>query len=462
MKKKITAFALLFVLLFISINIPTEAATTPSYYYLDGENHFVTKRNVTYEGTSIDLTETPALVIDGYNYVPVEKLISSISSLTGSYTSSSKKITLTYGSKTLVMTVGSTSATLNGSTITLTSSPLALKFSSSGNDVIYVPAKETASRIGLGYEYSNSGKMITFSSESITDDSFKATITLTRPSSVSKGTISCTDDYHNKRLVITMSGNQTTYYTNNAPSLPSGVTFTSSYSSSTGLTSLIFTTTSINGWKVKEDSSKIYIMNGTPTDMFKNVIVLDPGHGGSDPGACYGTTYKESEFNLGIVLAALECFEGNDDFKVYSTRLSNELPSGISKVWDRRTFANNLGADIFVSVHINSYTSSSATGTETLYNSSHNVSNSGGLSCLKLANIVQEYIQAATGFKNRGVKVDSSLSVLNSNNNPAVLTEIGFISNYTEASTMAANLDNYGEALYNAIVTASNQYPTGR
>ena len=71
MKKKITAFALLFVLLFISINIPTEAATTPSYYYLDGENHFVTKRNVTYEGTSIDLTETPALVIDGYNYVPV-------------------------------------------------------------------------------------------------------------------------------------------------------------------------------------------------------------------------------------------------------------------------------------------------------------------------------------------------------------------------------------------------------
>lgn len=460
--KKITAFIILFVLLFTNFHRSTIAATEPSFYYMDGDKHFVTRRSVSYEGKNLNLSDTPALVIDGYNYVPAERLISEIPVLTGTCSISSKKVTLNYNGNSLVMTAGDTSAVLNGSEITFTTAPVILRFTSNGSDVIYIPAKETAAYLELDYEYSNSDKMITFSNAApIQDNNFRATITLTRPSSVSKGSIKCVDDYHNTRLVITMSGDQTNYYASHKPSLPSGVTFSTSYSNSTGLTSLIFTTSSINGWKVKEDNSRIYIMNGLPTDMFKNVIVLDPGHGGSDPGACYGSTYKESEFNLAIVLAALSCFEGNSDYKVYSTRLSNTLPSCINKVWDRRVFANDLKADIFVSVHINSYNSSS-TGTETLYNSSNNVSNKGGLSCLQLANIVQNYIQASTGFKNRGVKVDSSLAVLNKNNNPAVLTEIGFISNYTEAKTMAANLDQYGEALYKAIIHASNQYPTGR
>ena len=81
---------------------------------------------------------------------------------------------------------------------------------------------------------------------------------------------------------------------------------------------------------------------------------------------------------------------------------------------------------------------------------------------LKFQFIVQRHVQAATGFKDRGIKVNTSLGVLNKNNNPAVLTEIGFISNYEEAKTMAANLDRYGEAVYEAIVEASTQYPTGR
>lgn len=457
--KKITAWTLLFALLFANLHITVEAAVDPTFYYLDGEKYFVIKRNVVYKEKTLNL-DTPALVIDGYNYIPAESLIANISALTGSCTSS--KVTLNYNGKSLVMTVGSSSATLNGSKVTLKNIPMAIKFSTNGSNVTYIPAKECADQLGLGYEYSNTGKKIVLSeSASSQDSSFKATITLSRPTSVKQGTITCTDDYHNKRLVITMSGNQTSYYNNQKPAMPSGVTFSTSYDSASGTTSLIFTTTAINGWKVKEDSSKIYIMNGIPTEMFKNVIVVDPGHGGTDPGATYGSIYKEADFNLDIVLSALKCFEGNSDYKVYSTRLSNTLPDGISKVWDRRAFANNLKADLFVSVHINSYAETS-TGTETLYNSSNNVSNVGGLSCLELANIVQKHVQAATGFKDRGVKVNTSLGVLNKNNNPAVLTEIGFISNYSEAKTMAANLDQYGEAVYEAIIEASTKYPSGR
>ncbi|MBE5955919.1 MAG: hypothetical protein E7253_05645 [Lachnospiraceae bacterium] len=469
MTKRIISFFTVFILLFVSNILPVSASST--YCYINGEKHFITQRNVYHNGQSISLASEPALVVEGYNYIPAKAFISQMADITYSYQSSSKKITITNTktSDVLILSLNSKTGTFNGKSITLSCAPVPVSFTSGGDYSVYIPAKDTASYMGLSYSYSNSGKKILYTSESgntMDDDNndytFKETITLSRPSTVSKGTISCTDDYHNKRLVITIPGNYTTFYNNNKPSLPSGVSFSHSYSSSTGKTSLIFITSSINGWRIKETSSKILIMNGKPTNMFKNVIVLDPGHGGSDPGACYGNLYKEADFTLGIVKAAARLFEQDNDYKVYCTRLSNTLPSGISKVWDRRTFANNLGADIFVSVHINSSTASSATGTETLYNSKHNVSNSGGLTCYKLASIVQTYIQAATGFKDRGVKVDSTLSVLLKNNNPAVLTEIGFISNLAEAKSMAANLDSYGEALYNAIVKASCDYPTGR
>lgn len=472
MTKKFFSFLIAFILLFTISG--TSVSASSSYCYISGKKHYITQRNVSYNGTTIDLGSEPALVIEGYNYVPAKALISKLSGISYSYDSSSKRITITSNNKadTLILSLNSTAGTFNGQGITLSCAPVPVSFTSGGDYSVYIPAKETASYIGLTYNYANTGKKISYTSTTDNNDTdldsdnndytFKATITLARPSTVSKGNISCTDDYHNKRMVITIPGNYTTFYNNNKPSLPSGVSFSHSYSSSTGKTSLIFTTSSINGWRVKETNSNILIMNGSPTKMFKNVIVLDPGHGGSDPGACYGNLYKEADFNLAIVKAAVKLFEKDNNYKVYSTRLSNTLPNGISRVWDRRAFANNVGSDLFVSVHINSYSDSAANGTETLYNSKHDVSNSGGLSCYNLASIVQKYMLAATGFRDRGIKVDSTLSVLNNNNNPAVLTEVGFISNLSEAKEMAANLDAYGEAIYKAIINACGDYPTGR
>jgi N-acetylmuramoyl-L-alanine amidase len=192
------------------------------------------------------------------------------------------------------------------------------------------------------------------------------------------------------------------------------------------------------------------------------VIVLDAGHGGSDSGAT-ANGYSEKDFTLSIVKAAKKYFDKNSDYKVYYTRLSDTYPS----LSERYTLANDVSADIFVSVHINDSDSSSAKGTETLYNPDRNKTSSAGLSCYKLATYVQKYVQASTGFSDRGIKerctrLSNGLAVLNNNNGPATLTEIGFISNSSEAKTMAANLSDYGKAVYDAIVYVSNQYPTNR
>ena len=90
------------------------------------------------------------------------------------------------------------------------------------------------------------------------------------------------------------------------------------------------------------------------------VVVLDPGHGGSDPGAANSKFgLKESDVNYKIAVYAKEELEKYEGVKVYLTRYA-DCPS----IYDRGEFAKNYNADLVVSIHINSSTSQSARGAE--------------------------------------------------------------------------------------------------
>lgn len=177
------------------------------------------------------------------------------------------------------------------------------------------------------------------------------------------------------------------------------------------------------------------------------VLVLDAGHGGIDSGAS-GYSYREKNLTLAIILAAKQCFDKNPNFKVYYTRTSDTYPS----LSDRSSLANNKNADLFISVHINS-ASSSATGTETLYNNSRlTATKKNNITSKQLAQAMQNAALDSTGFKNRGLVNRTGLWVLNKTKMPACLIEYGFISNRTEEKKMYANTSKYGKDLYNAIV----------
>ncbi len=183
--------------------------------------------------------------------------------------------------------------------------------------------------------------------------------------------------------------------------------------------------------------------------------MLDAGHGGSDSGAVsYG--YKEKNMTLKIVQEAKRYFDKDSSIKVYYTRLSDTYPS----LTERSDLANNVGADRFYSVHINS-AGSSATGTETLYNSKGYKSTS-GLTSYRWSSVIHPYIRSATGFKNRGLVNRTGLAVLRHTKTASTLTEIGFISNKSEAKKMNANLSNYGKAVYNSAVASFHKYPSKR
>lgn len=182
-------------------------------------------------------------------------------------------------------------------------------------------------------------------------------------------------------------------------------------------------------------------------------VVLDAGHGGSDSG-CSMYNIAEKNLNLAVVLAAKKRFDKDERFKVYYTRTLDTFPSLTS----RPKLANDVKAEIFISIHINegSPSSKTATGTETWYSEKRNAATAiGNLNSKDLANYIHNSMLKATGFPNRGLVKDyRNLCVLRETKMPACLVEVGFISKKAEALAMnnATNKDRYGDALYNGLV----------
>lgn len=95
------------------------------------------------------------------------------------------------------------------------------------------------------------------------------------------------------------------------------------------------------------------------------IVVLDPGHGGTDGGACRiydGTTIAEKDLNLKIAQACKQELETYKNVTVYMTRNSdNYLYSSrpVEELQARADYASNVGADLYVSLHINTASGSS-------------------------------------------------------------------------------------------------------
>jgi N-acetylmuramoyl-L-alanine amidase len=166
-------------------------------------------------------------------------------------------------------------------------------------------------------------------------------------------------------------------------------------------------------------------------------IVVDAGHGGKDTGAI-GNGVREKDLTLGISQKLAENLRADSKFDVVMTRESDMYPT----LPERVEIANGEKADLFISVHINSGPSS-AKGTETYYNTAKSKT---------YANTVHKYLIQATGFLDRKVRT-AGYYVIKNTKMPAILVEIGFISNPSEAQQMASEefQKRVADALYNGI-----------
>lgn len=174
----------------------------------------------------------------------------------------------------------------------------------------------------------------------------------------------------------------------------------------------------------------------------KKIVVLDAGHGGSDPGSNSITGKKEKAFNLALAQKVEKLLKKEKNIDVIMTR-SDDSTLGLK---DRSKIANNLNADIFVSMHGNNSTVGSPTGTETLYTRAESS---------KLAQTIHKYLVKATGLKDRGVKTQN-LSVTRETKMPAVLLEVGFLNNKNDESQMFS--EDFQNRVAEGIVSGIKEY----
>lgn len=169
----------------------------------------------------------------------------------------------------------------------------------------------------------------------------------------------------------------------------------------------------------------------------KGKIAIDPGHGGRDPGADGPSGLLEKDITLKVGLKVRALLESYG-YTVVMTRTTDTYVS----LQERCDIANNSGADLFVSIHNNSFSDPSANGTETFSYYSHDA---GG----QVARSIQSELVSALGLRNRGTKT-SDFYVLRNTNMPAALTELAFISNPREEALL--NTDDFQNKAAKAIV----------
>lgn len=170
-------------------------------------------------------------------------------------------------------------------------------------------------------------------------------------------------------------------------------------------------------------------------------VVIDAGHGGKDSGAISVSNKMEKTFTLAMASKVSELLKKESQVEVLMTRTDDTFVA----LDDRVAFANNQDADLFLSIHGNKYTASS-TGTETYYYRDES---------LDFANVIHKYAVKGTGFPDRGIRKEP-FRVIKGTTMPAVLVEVGYLSNKNDEQQMYDDAFQYQVAA--SLVAAIKEY----
>ncbi|MBQ3180006.1 MAG: N-acetylmuramoyl-L-alanine amidase [Firmicutes bacterium] len=172
-------------------------------------------------------------------------------------------------------------------------------------------------------------------------------------------------------------------------------------------------------------------------------VVIDAGHGGSDPGT-NGGGYEEKTVTLAVSLLVQDRLE-DAGYEVVMSRTEDEYP----ELLERAALTVDYDAPVFVSIHCNAAENiPGANGIETY-------AAPGDADDAELAGCIQTALITATEARDRGVKT-SSLVVLTKNAAPACLVEIGFMTNEAECARIVS--EDYQEVLAEAICAGIEEY----
>ena len=177
-------------------------------------------------------------------------------------------------------------------------------------------------------------------------------------------------------------------------------------------------------------------------------VIIDPGHGGSDPGAMYdGRREKDDALRLALAIGSILESQGVD---VVYTRTTDVYDTPLEK----SVIANRADGDLFVSIHRNAMpVPETASGAMTL------VYEDEGVPALLAENIQKNLVEA--GFADLGIQERPGLIVLRRTQMPAVLVEAGFIDNPQDNRFFDQNFQAIAGAVADGIMATIRQLAAG-
>lgn len=218
-------------------------------------------------------------------------------------------------------------------------------------------------------------------------------------------------------------------------------------------------------WSKVQQSEAIKAMSWV---VAGRIYVIDPGHGGEDPGKVGSGGVYEKDINLSVAKKLHAMIVQGGGQAILTRDQDVSLSSGQDTVRERKRadlakrveIAENTKADVFISLHCNAFPASRWSGAQTFYNP--NITGS-----KELAEYIQEELAAHLGNTDRKAKTDNVSVIMKRATMPVVNVEMGFLSNPREAELLKdpAYQDKLAWAVYSGIVRflvefGDSHYPT--
>lgn len=203
--------------------------------------------------------------------------------------------------------------------------------------------------------------------------------------------------------------------------------------------SIVFAMIMVGG---DETIYKLQQLNFVPDEK---TICIDPGHGGGSSGAVLGNRYEKNDtLKLSLLVRDILTDRG------YNVVMTRDSDSDVS-LKERCKIANKARASLFVSIHRNSSSSSSATGMEMWVHSSKPTDDT------LLAQNILDCLETIGISQNRGIHTgyrdgaDKNYYINRNTKMPSVLAEIGFISNTNDNKDYDEKMEKYANAIADGI-----------
>lgn len=392
--------------------------------------------------------DVPPVIIKERTLIPARALFEAMGGVV-TWKNEDQSVHVKYDNTEVVLTIGSKQAMVNGQAKQLEVPALIIDHDGDYYGSTMIPVRFTAEALGSGVSWEDSTRSVLIKSPTappgfipIVDSE---TGSNTNANSSNNPILNPNAD-PNKDTNTGNDSNKDT--TNNNPNSNN-----SSNNSSNNNSNLDIGTNSNTTWQYEQ-------LNEAAKGK---IVVIDAGHGGKDCGAIghekLNDQLSEKELTLPSAIKLNEYLRSAGvttyllrDTDIYYTLL------------ERSYMANDAGATMFVSMHINSNESSVPNGSEVLYNSKIDAEGKSevdlyGIQSKNIAKNVQSEMVQALGTTDRGVKNSPGMAVLNKTSMPAIIVEGAFLSNERDFDMMQKSdfADNYALAVAKGIIKSLNE-----